>query len=52
MILPSRDSRSGRVRDWTANGPWLLDVRAILAESFERIHRSNLAGAGVVPPAL
>ncbi|TLN23485.1 aconitate hydratase, partial [bacterium] len=40
---------SGSSRDWAAKGPLLLGVKAILAESFERIHRSNLVGMGVLP---
>ncbi|MGH7585419.1 MAG: aconitate hydratase, partial [Gemmatimonadales bacterium] len=40
---------SGSSRDWAAKGPALLGVRAVLAESFERIHRSNLVGMGVLP---
>ena len=39
----------GSSRDWAAKGPLLLGVRAVIAESFERIHRSNLVGMGVVP---
>src|SRR6202035_5297083 len=40
---------TGSSRDWAAKGPRLLGVRAVIAESFERIHRSNLVGMGVVP---
>ena len=40
---------SGSSRDWAAKGPMLLGVRAVLAESFERIHRSNLIGMGILP---
>src|SRR5262249_49230760 len=40
---------SGSSRDWAAKGPRLLGVRAVLAESYERIHRSNLVGMGVLP---
>src|SRR5262249_15212006 len=40
---------SGSSRDWAAKGPRLLGVQAVLAESFERIHRSNLIGMGVLP---
>jgi aconitate hydratase len=39
----------GSSRDWAAKGPCLLGVRAVLAESFERIHRANLVGMGVLP---
>ena len=45
-----RGSRlSGSSRDWAAKGPYLQGVRAVIAESFERIHRSNLVGMGIVP---
>src|SRR5690606_16923745 len=40
---------SGSSRDWAAKGPRLLGVKAVIAESFERIHRSNLIGMGVLP---
>ena len=40
---------TGSSRDWAAKGPMLLGVRAVLAESFERIHRSNLIGMGILP---
>jgi aconitate hydratase len=49
MILAGRDYGCGSSRDWAAKGTRLLGVRAVLAESFERIHRSNLVGMGVVP---
>jgi aconitate hydratase len=39
----------GSSRDWAAKGTWMLGVRAVIAESFERIHRSNLVGMGVLP---
>ncbi|HEV8502437.1 MAG TPA: aconitate hydratase AcnA [Casimicrobiaceae bacterium] len=39
----------GSSRDWAAKGPWMLGVRAVIARSFERIHRSNLVGMGIVP---
>jgi aconitate hydratase len=41
--------RTGSSRDWAAKAPALLGVRAVLAESFERIHRSNLVGMGILP---
>lgn len=44
-----KDYGSGSSRDWAAKGPAMLGVRAVLAESFERIHRSNLVGMGVLP---
>ena len=47
--LAGREYGSGSSRDWAAKGPALLGVRAVLAESYERIHRSNLIGMGVLP---
>ncbi len=49
VVLAGREYGSGSSRDWAAKGPMLLGVRAVLAESFERIHRSNLVGMGIVP---
>jgi len=49
MIIAGKEYGSGSSRDWAAKGPRLLGVRAVLAESFERIHRSNLVGMGIVP---
>jgi aconitate hydratase len=49
VIVAGRDYGSGSSRDWAAKGTALLGVRAVLAESFERIHRSNLLGMGVLP---
>lgn len=49
IILAGKDYGSGSSRDWAAKGPYLLGVRAIIAESYERIHRSNLIGMGIVP---
>jgi aconitate hydratase len=49
LILAGREYGSGSSRDWAAKGTSLLGVRAVLAESFERIHRSNLVGMGVLP---
>ncbi len=49
LIIAGREYGSGSSRDWAAKGPMLLGVRAVLAESFERIHRSNLVGMGVLP---
>jgi aconitate hydratase len=49
VVLAGRDYGMGSSRDWAAKGPRLLGVRAVLAESFERIHRSNLVAAGVLP---
>jgi aconitate hydratase len=49
VVLGGKEYGSGSSRDWAAKGTSLLGVRAVLAESFERIHRSNLVGMGVVP---
>ncbi|MGI8904777.1 MAG: aconitate hydratase [Solirubrobacteraceae bacterium] len=49
VVLAGRDYGSGSSRDWAAKGARLLGVRAVIAQSFERIHRSNLVGMGVLP---
>ena len=49
IILAGKEYGSGSSRDWAAKGPKLLGVRAAIAESFERIHRSNLVGMGILP---
>ncbi|WP_456312343.1 aconitate hydratase AcnA [Pseudomonas shirazensis] len=49
IILAGKEYGSGSSRDWAAKGTFLLGVRAVLAESYERIHRSNLVGMGVLP---
>ncbi len=49
VILAGKEYGSGSSRDWAAKGPMLLGVRAVIAESFERIHRSNLIGMGILP---
>jgi aconitate hydratase len=49
VVLAGKEYGSGSSRDWAAKGPRLLGVRAAIAESFERIHRSNLVGMGVLP---
>ena len=49
IVLAGKEYGSGSSRDWAAKGTALLGVRAVLAESFERIHRSNLIGMGVLP---
>ena len=49
VVLAGRDYGMGSSRDWAAKGTMLLGVRAVIAESFERIHRSNLVGMGVLP---
>jgi aconitate hydratase len=48
-ILAGREYGSGSSRDWAAKGPALLGVRVVIAESYERIHRSNLVGMGILP---
>ena len=48
-MLAGKEYGSGSSRDWAAKGTKLLGVRAVIAESFERIHRSNLVGMGVLP---
>ena len=52
VVLAGREYGTGSSRDWAAKGPALLGVRAVIAESFERIHRSNLVGMGVLPVQL
>jgi len=49
IILAGKEYGSGSSRDWAAKGPMLLGVQAVIAESFERIHRSNLVGMGLLP---
>ena len=49
VVLGGKEYGSGSSRDWAAKGTNLLGVRAVIAESFERIHRSNLVGMGVLP---
>src|SRR5262249_46011491 len=49
VILAGKEYGSGSSRDWAAKGPRLLGVDAVIAESYERIHRSNLVGMGVLP---
>jgi aconitate hydratase len=49
VVFAGKEYGTGSSRDWAAKGPRLLGVRAVIAESFERIHRSNLVGMGVVP---
>ena len=49
ILLAGKEYGSGSSRDWAAKGPRLLGVRAVLAESYERIHRSNLVGMGILP---
>jgi aconitate hydratase len=49
VIFAGKEYGSGSSRDWAAKGPRLLGVRAVIAESYERIHRSNLVGMGILP---
>jgi aconitate hydratase len=49
IVIAGKEYGSGSSRDWAAKGPMLLGVRAVIAESFERIHRSNLVGMGILP---
>jgi len=49
IILAGKEYGSGSSRDWAAKGPWMLGINAVIAESYERIHRSNLVGMGIAP---
>ena len=49
VVLAGKEYGSGSSRDWAAKGPFLQGVRAVIAESYERIHRSNLVGMGILP---
>jgi aconitate hydratase len=49
IIVAGKEYGAGSSRDWAAKGPRLLGIRAVIAESYERIHRSNLVGMGIVP---
>jgi aconitate hydratase len=49
IVIAGKEYGSGSSRDWAAKGPKLLGVRAVIAQSFERIHRSNLVGMGILP---
>jgi aconitate hydratase len=49
IVLAGKEYGTGSSRDWAAKGPKLLGIRAVIAESFERIHRSNLIGMGILP---
>jgi aconitate hydratase len=49
VVIAGKEYGSGSSRDWAAKGTRLLGVRAVIAESYERIHRSNLVGMGVLP---
>jgi aconitate hydratase len=49
VIIAGKEYGSGSSRDWAAKGTYMLGIRAVIAESFERIHRSNLIGMGILP---
>src|SRR5690554_1536217 len=49
IVLAGKEYGSGSSRDWAAKGTFLLGIKAVIAESYERIHRSNLVGLGVLP---
>ncbi|MCB2069612.1 MAG: aconitate hydratase, partial [Ottowia sp.] len=49
VVLAGKEYGTGSSRDWAAKGPSLLGVRVVIAESYERIHRSNLVGMGILP---
>ena len=49
IVIAGKEYGSGSSRDWAAKGPFLLGIKAVIAESFERIHRSNLIGMGILP---
>ena len=49
VVIAGKEYGTGSSRDWAAKGTMLLGVKAVIAESFERIHRSNLVGMGVIP---
>jgi aconitate hydratase len=49
VVLAGKEYGSGSSRDWAAKGPLLLGIRVAIAESYERIHRSNLVGMGILP---
>jgi aconitate hydratase len=48
-VIAGKEYGTGSSRDWAAKGPLLLGVRAVIAESYERIHRANLVGMGILP---
>jgi aconitate hydratase len=49
IVIAGKEYGTGSSRDWAAKGPYLLGVVAVIAESYERIHRSNLVGMGILP---
>lgn len=49
IVIAGKEYGTGSSRDWAGKGPSLLGVKVVIAESYERIHRSNLVGMGVLP---
>jgi aconitate hydratase len=49
LVLAGREYGAGSSRDWAAKGPHLLGIKVVIAESYERIHRNNLVGMGILP---
>ena len=49
IVIAGKEYGTGSSRDWAAKGPFMLGIKAVVAESFERIHRSNLIGMGIIP---
>ena len=49
IVLAGSEYGSGSSRDWAAKGPYLQGIKAVIASSYERIHRSNLIGMGIIP---
>lgn len=49
IVIAGKEYGTGSSRDWAAKGPFMLGIKAVIAESFERIHRSNLIGMGIIP---
>ena len=49
IIIAGKEYGSGSTRDWAAKGPWTLGIKAVIAESYERSHRTNLIGMGIIP---
>ena len=49
LVIGGKEYGTGSSRDWAAKGPFLLGVKVVIAQSFERIHRSNLIGMGILP---
>lgn len=49
IVIAGKEYGTGSSRDWAGKGPYLLGIKVVIAESYERIHRSNLVGMGVLP---